>query len=502
MPVTLPELARTHTALDYEAIVHLKRLVASWHMLSDFCFADLLLFTPVAGQESHRFVVLDQIRPTTGQTMYRDDMVGVIYDEVERPLVARAFRLGEVVEGSVQALGGTERTWRFCVPVRHGGEVVAVMTRESPTTVARRLGELERVYLEIFERFAHMVAEGWFPFPSDDALDQEAPRVGDGVIFIDRDRRVRFTSPNAVTAMHRVGIHANAEGARLADVGFDEAPVTSALDLRMPVTEESERGETTIIMHAIPLLTRGEPDGAVLLLRDVSDLRRRDRMLLSKDATIREIHHRVKNNLQTIASLLRLQGRRLTSEEAKLAIEESVRRIRSIALVHETLSRDVTEAVDFGEICRPLVRMIRESMLAPDRPVNFSVEGDAGELPAEIATPLAVVVNELIQNAVDHAFPLPPGSPAETAPSSALPELHHVWVTLARSNDAVSVDIRDDGAGLPSGFSLESSRGLGLSIVHSLVTSELGGSIQMKDDGGTWVHLVVPVPEEAEEEPI
>ena len=73
-------------------------------------------------------------------------------------------------------------------------------------------------------------------------------------------------------------------------------------------------------------------------MRDVSELRRRDRLLLSKDATIREIHHRVKNNLQTIASLLRLQGRRLASVEAKQAIDESVRRIRSIALVHETLA--------------------------------------------------------------------------------------------------------------------------------------------------------------------
>ena len=489
MPVTLPELARTHTALDFPAIAHLRRLTMSWHMLSDFCFADLLLFAAGASQEGQRFVVLDQVRPTTGQTMYREDMVGVIYDEVERALVARAFRLGEIVEGSVQALGGTERTWRFCIPVRFEDRVIAVVTRESPTTVSRRLGELERVYLEIFERFAHMVAEGTFPFPLDEALDQEAPRVGDGVIFIDGERRVRFTSPNAVTAMHRLGIHANAEGARLADVGFDEAAVAAAFELGMPVTEESERGETTIIMHALPMLSGGEAEGAVLLLRDVSDLRRRDRMLLSKDATIREIHHRVKNNLQTIASLLRLQGRRLSSGEAKEAIEESVRRIRSIALVHETLSRDVTEAVNFGEICRPLVRMIRESLLAPESLVEFSVTGDAGELPAEIATPLAVVVNELIQNAVDHAFPdLSNALSAEAV-------TRHVSVALSRNEGEVVIDIRDDGVGLPPGFSIDAARGLGLSIVHSLVTSELGGSIQVKDDGGTWVHLVVPVPE-------
>jgi two-component sensor histidine kinase len=487
---SLAGLARTHTELGWGAVAHLKRLSASWNMLSDFCFADLLLFVPVAGQEGHRFVVLDQVRPTTGQTMYRHDMVGVIYDEVERPLVARAFRLGEIVEGSVQALGGTERTWRFCIPVRYEDEVVAVVTRENPTTASRRLGELERVYLEIFERFAHMVTEGTFPFPGDEMVESEAPRVGDGAIFLDREERVRFASPNAVTVMHRLGIHANAEGQRLSEVGLDDSAVRAALELKRPVTEENERGDVSITIYALPLLSRGEADGAVVLMRDITELRRRDRMLLSKDATIREIHHRVKNNLQTIASLLRLQSRRLETDEAKDAVEESVRRIRSIALVHETLSHDVAEVVEFSDIVGPLVRMIQEGLVSPERLVEFQVEGDAGRLPAAVATPLAVILNELLQNAVDHAFPLDEAQPE--AP------LGRVTITLARVGDEVVLDIRDDGVGLPPGFSIETSKGLGLSIVHSLVTSELGGSIQLKEDGGTWVHLVVPVPDEDE----
>ena len=101
--------------------------------------------------------------------------------------------------------------------------------------------------------------------------------------------------------------------------------------------EEVERDDASILLRVIPLLEDRKPAGALILLRDVTDLRRRDRMLMSKDATIREIHHRVKNNLQTIAALLRLQGRRLDSPEARQAIKESERRIRSIAIVHETL---------------------------------------------------------------------------------------------------------------------------------------------------------------------
>jgi two-component sensor histidine kinase len=228
----------------------------------------------------------------------------------------------------------------------------------------------------------------------------------------------------------------------------------------------------------------------VVLTRDVSELRRRDRLLLSKDATIREIHHRVKNNLQTISSLLRLQGRRFTSPEAKMAIEESVRRIRAIALVHETLSREAGDDVAFVEIVRPLVRMVEEGMSSEDRPVSFAVEGDAGFLPATVATPLSVVLNELLQNAIDHAFPA--SLDLQAAPG-------RVVVRLANDGERLNATVVDDGVGLPEGFSLDAAPGLGLSIVRTLVTSELMGTISLeRGDGagsrpGTVVRLDVPV---------
>jgi two-component sensor histidine kinase len=207
-------------------------------------------------------------------------------------------------------------------------------------------------------------------------------------------------------------------------------------------------------------------------------------MLMSKDATIREIHHRVKNNLQTIASLLRLQGRRLQSPEARAALAESERRIRSIAIVHETLSRDAGDVVHFSDIVRPLVRVVEETVSSQDLSIHFTVEGDAGDLPGEVATPLAVILNELMQNAVDHAFP----DEGDDAPREG-----NVRVHLAREDGEVVVDVVDDGVGLPERFSLESSKGLGLSIVQALVTGELEGSIELHDVGGTAVHIRVPV---------
>lgn len=478
------ELARLNTGLDERALEHLHRLVASWQVLADLSFADLLLLAPVEGEAGRRFLVLAQVRPTTGQTLYPEDLVGRVVGERERPLAARAWHLGEIASGVAHALGGGEQARVECVPVRAQGRVTAVMSREAATTSGRRPGELERHYLEAFERLAHMVAEGSFPFVRGEVELEEAPRVGDGVIVLDDDRRIRFASPNAVSALHRMGIHAYTTGLRLEEVGFDQTPVDAAYDAQVPVMVEIQRGDTSLVVHVLPLVEGGTPVGGIAMLRDVTDLRRRDRMLVTKDATIREIHHRVKNNLQTIAALLRLQARRLQSDEARAALEESERRIRSIAVVHETLSRDASGVVPFDDIVRPLARLVEDTAARPEFRIRFVVEGHVGDLPGELATPLAVVLNELMQNAVEHAFPM--ARPSGTHEG-------RVRVVLARAGDELVVEVADDGVGLPPGFVLERSSGLGLSIVHTLVTTEMGGSMEFSDDRGTRVVVRVPV---------
>jgi two-component sensor histidine kinase/PAS domain-containing protein len=490
---SLAELVRLHGRYDASQIGHLQRLVASWGPIADLCFADMLLFVPLAGDGGRRFVIVGQVRPSTNQTLYRDDFVGDIVDESARPLISRALRTGEIVEGEANLAAIDERVRMLAIPVRFDGEVIAVCSRESRPSIGRQPGELERTYLAVFQRFARMIASGTFPFRSEEPGSEEAPRVGDGAMVLDAEGRVEYASPNAISALHKVGIHGNAEGHRIAELGLQEGAVRTALGTGQPVTEEIERGtDITVLFRCVPLLEDGAVTGALVLLRDISELRRRDRLLVSMDATIREIHHRVKNNLQTIGSLLRLQGRRLDSEEAKEAIEESVRRIRSIALVHETLSRETGDDVQFQEIVRPLVRMVEEGLQSPDRPVRFRVEGDAGRVPASVATPLAVVLTELLQNAVDHAFP-------EDAASSDV----SVLVQLANDGKQLTVRVSDNGVGLPEGFSLEQSHGLGLSIVRTLVGSQIEGSIDMRarrpdeqptgGGQGTVCELVVPV---------
>ena len=494
---TLVEIAHEHSDIDKASLEHLGSLLSEWGMLADFCFADMLLYLP---SMNGKFIVGAQVRAATGQTLYDTDLVGTVADPIEHAMIDQAFQTQKVVTGEIKVDSLVEPVNLLAIPVRFEERIVAVLTREWSQRTGRKPGQLERTYLAIFDDFTKMISTGLFPFAGHVADASVAPRVGDGVIVLDAETRVRYASPNAVSAMHRVGVSANAIGQTLAELGVAETAARHAFERREPVVEEFEQSsDVTLLTRTIPTLRRSGRQvvvtGGVVLLRDVSELRRRDRLLLTKDATIREIHHRVKNNLQTISSLLRLQARILKSQEAIEAIAESVRRIRTIALVHETLSHEAGEDVSFIEIVRPLLRLVEEGLQSTDRPVKFNVLGDGGRLPATVATPLSVVILELLQNAVDHGFP--EGSRGGS-----------VLVVLGIHEDgALTIRVIDNGRGLKPDFEMANVTGLGLSIVRTLVTTELAGTIQMraakvsdsaknltiaKDGDGTVVELLIP----------
>ena len=462
---TLAEIVRQHTDLSKEDGAHLQQLISEWGMLADLCFADMILYVR---DHDGRWIIGAQVRPATGQTIYRSDLVEEEAGPEESRLLSAAYMSITMIQDELDMAGIDDSVHVLAIPVRGENGPIAVLTREWSSKTSRQPGELERTYLSIFQRFAEMITEGAFPFSGRVADLSAAPRVGDGAVVLDENAVVRYASPNAVSALHRVGISANAVGQTLSELGFADSPIRQAYERHEPIIEEFDQtADVTLLVRVIPILASGVVTGAVMLLRDVTELRRRDRLLLSQDATIREIHHRVKNNLQTISSLLRLQARRLTSPEAKAAVQESVRRIRTIALVHETLSREPGEDVAFVEIVRPLLRLAEEGLQSPDRPVRFTVQGDGGRLPATVATPLSVVLTELLQNAVDHGFP--EGSDGGT-----------VVVVLGGDDDEMHITVVNDGMGLDPSFDLDAATGLGLSIVRTLVTTELNGSISMR----------------------
>jgi two-component system, sensor histidine kinase PdtaS len=494
---TLTDLARNYTTLSAADVEWLHSLVSDWQLLADLSFADLILWVPMrvaAGAAGSGWVAVAQMRPTTGPTSFPDDVVGTQIGEGRRSLL-------DTARGERRIWRESDPDWTSGVPVRaeaipvtRNGEVIAVIERSTNLNSARTPSRLELTYLQGADDLARMVAEGTFPYPGHDTTLVRSPRVGDGLLRLDSAGRVTYASPNAQSAYRRLGLAADLIGAELgaatAQLGAAGEPVDESLMLvargRAPKETEIDGNGAVVQLRSIPLVVAGKRTGALVLVRDVTELRRRERELLTKEATIREIHHRVKNNLQTVAALLRLQARRLHAPEARAALEEAVRRVGSIAIVHETLSHAPEEIVDFDDIADRVAMMAGE-VSSPEVRVTPKITGQFGMLPSSVATPLSMVLAELLQNALQHGF--------GTSPPRGGGEDGMIEVLAARAPEQLTVTVTDSGAGLPPDFDLENTTSLGLQIVRTLVVAELGGrlSITPRPGGGTVAVVDLPV---------
>jgi two-component sensor histidine kinase len=216
--------------------------------------------------------------------------------------------------------------------------------------------------------------------------------------------------------------------------------------------------------------------GVLILVHDATEALERQRELESKMALIREVHHRVKNNLQIVASIMRLQGRRVKSDEARAALDESVNRILSVAVVHEFLSRNAQGMINLHELAQRIVSQVKGSLIGPDKRVDLSVEGPAIWLPAERATQCALIINELVQNAIEHGL-------EDRSEGS-------VGIELLDLGQSVTLCVSDDGQGLPQTFDLEADANLGLNIVRSMVERDLRGEFSLSGGAGVGTRAI------------
>jgi two-component sensor histidine kinase len=503
---TLTALAR-QAKLEVQDVEWLHKLVSDWQLLADLSFADLVLWAQLPDQG---WMVLAQMRPTTGPTAYPDDIVGSTRPRGEGSLLEAAQRDRRICrEGDPE--------WSRGVPVRHetipvvnDGRVIAVIQRSTNLSSARTPSRLDIAYLKAADDLAQMVTTGLFPGPGGEPALVRSPRVGDGLLRLSRSGKVTYASPNALSAYRRLGLTADLTGQELgpltASLSASGQPRDDSLMLtasgKAHMETEVDANGSVVQLRTIPLVVHGGRSGALVLLRDVTELRNRERELITKDATIREIHHRVKNNLQTVAALLRLQARRLIAPEARAALEEAVRRVGSIAIVHETLSHAPEETVDFDDIASRVAMMAGE-VSAPEVRVSPRLSGKFGMLPAAIATPLALVLTELLQNALQHGLTRPgpdsatggAGTGAAGTGAAGAGTAGTLLVTARRADNQLTVSVADNGVGLPADFDLDKATSLGLQIVRTLVVAELGGRLEIgrREGGGTVVRVELPI---------
>ena len=486
----LEEFLRDRSPLDAKQIRRIRELTGDWQLLADLSFADLILWVPLRKDFKSwpsGYVAVAHIRPTTAATVFNQDVIG---DEIAwgaRPRIDQALSEAEIIRDAQPEKFGEIFIKEETIPVILDDQVIAIISRHRNAELMRQPSRLELNYREVAHNVYRMVAEGTFPYTEHSELFDPAVRVGDGLIRLDINGAIIYASPNAKSAFSRMGWTGELEGNNLGAAArrvsvvkleAHEEAIEVGLSGKALRRVEIENAGGTVDLLALPLLAGGDRIGAIVLLQNVTELRRRERELVTKDATIREIHHRVKNNLQTVSALLRLQSRRIEDPAASAALNEAVRRIASIALVHETLSSSAEASVAFDDV---LDRLVAHALdLSPRMgQLQISRMGELGALDPRISTPLSLVVTELIHNALEHGL-------AESG--------NHLTITVARSQSGAEITIFDDGVGLPKGFSLTESSNLGLQIVRTLAENELRGNIDLvRTPSGTEARLTFPI---------
>jgi len=489
---TLSQLAKQNSNLTHGDLEWLNLLTGEWQLLADLVFADLVLWIP---SKEGGFVAAGHARPSSAATIFYRDINGTEVRKEWATQVAMAFTTGDIVDQThMDSYDGIPN--RFTAyPVRRRthfnqeavqGKPIAVITRHTNLADNKVPNKSQLNWIAAGKDLLVMVSEGTFPdMGNRTGPKRGSPRASDGMLRLDANGKVLFASPNAISVFSSLGVQKELEGEVLSEMVTPLIKSGHTVDESLPLVltgkapwrSDAESKNATIALRSIPLKLRGASIGAVLLCRDVTDLRHQERELITKDATIREIHHRVKNNLQTVASLLRMQARRSKSDETRENLDQAMRRVSAIAMVHDTLSSGLTQDVNFDDVFDRVLQLATELAASHGTTVKTMKDGKFGQIRSEVATTLAVVLTELVTNAVEHGL----------ANRSGL-----VAVSAERQSKKLEIAVSDNGRGLPEG---QIGSGLGTQIVRTLVEGELRGTIRWfsPTDGGTRAVISMPL---------
>ena len=488
---TLTDLVQSQGRSSEADAEWLQLLVGDGQLIADLAFADVVVWVPT---EDDGFLAVAHSRPSSAATIFYRDIVGQQIKPEWRAQVTEAFTTGKIVDTANPDWYEETPTRVRAVPVQRrlsptGAQTteqpIAVLTRHSNLSEARTPGRQELTFNQCANDLFGMIASGDFPdLAAPSGPRRGAPRAADGLIRLDPGGVVIFASPNALSAFNRAGFSGELEGESLADVTTQilagRLEVDESLPLvvtgRAPWRADIEARGVTVTLRTIPIRDRGTRTGAIVLVRDVTEVRHQEQELITKDATIREIHHRVKNNLQTVASLLRIQARRAHSDASREALTQAMRRVAAIAVVHDTLSGGLDQNVDFDDVFDRVLQLVAEVASTHNTTVRPKKTGSFGILPSEYATPLSLALTELVTNAVEHGLA---GRDGE------------VEISARRQDGELSVRVRDDGVGLAEG---KVGAGLGTQIVRTLIQGELGGTIDWHTLEGEGTEVTIKVP--------
>ena len=466
-------------------IEFLRRVEAGLAITADVSRADITLCCKLDNKNA---LIARHMRPQSTSSLYRKNMTGSTLTDEAQPILFRTFKSGNIGRGQKEVLSSGAPVIQDCYPIySEDRRMIGALVYETNMVAHERHRRRNRHFRQAAQWLQSMCIRG--------ELSETATlsRFGlhDGIYLVNRNRNVVYMNGIVANLFRSVGIVSDIREQRVDTLEpLDQEMVDEAFHTQMPAERRHESEDGRIwIRKVIPLrmapvtwqdywqnwtwygaLQRNDhPDGAIesvmVMIHNATDAVQKQRELNVKSAIIQEVHHRVKNNLQTVAAILRIQARRTENEEAKQLLTDAVNRILSMSVIHEFLSHDEHQPINVSDVCQRIANQVTQVTASPGQQIDVYVSGPNIRLPASQATPIALVINELMLNAVEHG----------------VNEREHatIHIRLADEGDNAKIIVEDDGDGLPDNFDPAHGESLGLQIVHTLVTDDLKGKLEM-----------------------
>ena len=449
-------LCKQYTDLTDEEIAIIQGMSAVLQPLANLEDADIFVDCPASDGDA---IVVAEAKPQSVPSSYKKTVVGLLAKPENEPAVARTFKLGVATKQMKAVTQERTHVIQTVEPIKNGDRVIGVLIREKREDEQRIISERLHFSEQSYERMAYAISHitdenNWLPECIDEAL-----------ILIGHDGRVTFRNALARELYIRLGFIEEILGQKYENIRLTETDTME--DVMGGYTAvEAQVGQYSLAVREIRIGS-DEIDFA-LIVRDVTDLREQEKQLILKSVAIKEMHHRVKNNLQTIASLLRLQTRRTDSEETRQVLIESMNRILSIAATHELLAQSGVDQVKIGEVIANIKGNAIRYFARPHVDVSITLEGDDFEVDSDIATSVALIINELLQNSLKYAFPDKTSG--------------QIRIVIREGELYSQIQVIDNGCGFDV-EKIDNDR-LGLSIVQTLVKDKLRGKLTVTSDSG------------------
>ncbi|MPQ30874.1 histidine kinase [Clostridium estertheticum] len=455
-------LCKIHTNLDEDDICKIQQMSLCVKNLAVIANADIFIDCPT--RDADEAIVVAQAKSSCRPSLYKNSVVGELALRNNEPAVLRTLDIG-IASKDLKAVTQEHINVRQTVsPIDNKGKIIGVLIVEKDITEKINKNKHMQMMEQGYEQLANTLVS------LTENENNIAYHLDEAVIIFDEEGVVRFNNPIADFLYKKLGYKDKLLGMDYDNLALDDTNFMEVMSA--PKSNECEVHLGKLYYNVKRIILTGKNSKLVTMIRDITMMKDKEKELILKSVAIKEIHHRVKNNLQTIASLLRLQARRSDNQQTKDALNESMNRILSMAATHELLSKEGLDEVSIQEVITNIRNNAVRYFNVTDKNIEVNVIGDNFKVSSDKATSIALIVNELLQNSMQYAFINKPCG--------------NIDLIIETSKIYSTIVVVDNG----TGFDINNVRknSLGLSIVNSLVQDKLDGNINIASNSeGTKV---------------